>query len=131
MSIDPIDIRIGNYFEYNGQVLEINLEHLKRLTDLLPRIKPIQINGFRLSRLDFTCRLLDNKRQHMYHRFGNNVDFMLLSVPNNKFILFINENVKIGHIQYIHQLQNIFYDLTGVVLKRPPPGEINAPKKRG
>ena len=121
MPIEPIDIRLGNYFEYNRRVLELKEYHFKRLIELLPVLKPISLNGRRLARLNFSYTAHPNRRQHMYTQYVNGLDFTLISTLSNGYVLYINQKVKLMHIKHVHQLQNVFYDLTGQPLRRAEP----------
>jgi hypothetical protein len=40
---------------------------------------------------------------------------------------YINQDIKLPHIQAIHKLQNVYYELTGDVLKRQPPSNRYEP----
>lgn len=117
MDIDIIEVRVGNYFAVNGQVREITLNDLQQLDTLLPQLKPIPITPIRLNRLNF----VPERGQHgiVYHKLAYKVLFTFIRMKNDKVSLVINETVRLPHIQYIHQLQNVYYDLTGDVLKRP------------
>lgn len=124
MEIDPIELRVGNYFEYKRQVLELSERDMQGLTELLPKLKPIPITGYRLSRLNFSIiKSTDNQGMH-WQRYSAGLYFNLFEKKDHSFTLYINDDIKLKHIQFIHQLQNVYYDLTGDVLKRPAPGEI-------
>lgn len=123
MQLDPIEIRLGNLFEYRKQVLEISERDIQSLTILLPELKPILINGNRLSRLNFNYVGYNASRAMHWQRYANSIYFNLFQQKDETYYLQLNEEIKLRHIQYIHQLQNVYYDLTGDVLTRQKPGE--------
>ena len=56
----------------------------------------------------------------MFQKFYKGIYFNLCRIKNDKLSLVINDEIKLPHVIYIHQLQNIYYDLVGDVLKLPP-----------
>ncbi|MEP7111276.1 MAG: hypothetical protein ABI760_24990 [Ferruginibacter sp.] len=117
MEIDIIEIRAYNYFEHNHRVKQLNETDLTNITTLLPRLKPLIITKLRLSRLNFS--LVSTGERRISQKFANNISFNFLTVKDEKQLLVINEEIKLPHIIHIHQLQNLYYDLTGDVLKIP------------
>ena len=53
MELDPIEIRLGNYFEYRGTVKEIFIPDLAQLAPLLLELKPTPNTSCYLARLNF------------------------------------------------------------------------------
>jgi hypothetical protein len=123
MELDPIEIRLGNYFEYRRTVREITLEDLAQLTCLLPELKPIPITPLYLTRLNFGT-VTDNESGRHFQKYTAGIYFNLYPKKNGSITLFINQDIKLPHIQAIHQLQNVYYELTGDILKRQPPSII-------
>jgi len=131
MEIDPIEIRLGNYFEYQRTVKEITLADLAQLETLLPVLKPIPITPLYLTRLNFGT-VTDNESVRHFQKYTAGIYFNLYPKKNGSITLYINQDIKLPHIQAIHQLQNVYYELTGDVLKRQPPStryEPPAPDK--
>ena len=118
--MDPIEIRIGNYFEYQRTVKEITLADLAQLETLLPELKPIPITPLYLTRLNFGT-VTDNESVRHFQKYIAGIYFNLYPKKNGSITLYINQDLKLPHIQAIHQLQNVYYELTGDVLKRQPP----------
>ena len=118
MSIDIIEIRVCNYFEYNRQVKQITAPDLVNMNVLLPQLQPIAILPARLFRLNFT--VVSAGDRNFFQRFARDIYFNFYRTKD-KLQLVINDQIRLPHIVYIHQLQNIYYDLTGDVLAIPSP----------
>ena len=120
MELDIIEIRAYNYFEYNHQVKQLKEADLANIAALLPDLKPIPIIPVRLSRLNFA--LVSTSERRIYQRFANNIYFNFHRIKGDKLLLVINEEIKLPHVIFIHQIQNCYYDLTGDVLAIPCQG---------
>jgi hypothetical protein len=120
MELDPIEIRLGNYFEYKHTVKEISMADLTQLETLLPDLQPIKITPRTLTRLNFGT-VIDNESVRHFQKYTTGIYFNLYPKKNGSITLYINQDLKLPHIQAIHQLQNVYYELTGDVLKRQPP----------
>lgn len=117
MDLDIIEIRAYTYFEFDRQVKEISQTDLATLTSLMPLLRPIPITHQRLHRLNFISGT-EAERGNLIKMYQNLV-FRFCPVKGDRLLLTINNEIKLPHIIYIHQLQNLYYDLTGDVLKRP------------
>ena len=117
MQLDIIEIRTYNYFEHNRQVKQINKHDLANISVLLPELKPIKIAHVRLSRLNFVS--VSNSEIRFLQKFSNKIYFNFYTVKSDKLLLVINDEIKLPHIVHVHQLQNLYYDLTGDILKLP------------
>ena len=84
---------------------------------LLSQSKPIEITIQRLTRLNFASAYESERR--IYQKFYKGIYFSFHRVKNDKLLLVINNETKLPHVIYIHQLQKIYYDLAGDVLKLP------------
>ena len=120
MELDPIEIRLGNYFEYRCTVKEIAMADLANLEILLPELKPIPITPRYLARLNFVT-VTDNGSVRHFQKYTCGIYFNLYPKRNGTITLYINQEIRLPHIQAIHQLQNVYYELTGDILKRQPP----------
>ncbi len=118
MPIDIIEIRVYNYFEYNRKVKQITGLDLVNMDALLPQLQPIAILPARLFRLNFT--VVSAGERSFFQRFASDIYFNFYRTKD-KLQLVINDQIRLPHIVYIHQLQNIYYDLTGDVLAIPAP----------
>jgi hypothetical protein len=127
MELDPIEIRLGNYFEYKHTVKEISMVDLAQLETLLADLKPIKITSRTLTRLNFGT-VTDNESVRHFQKYTTGIYFNLYPKKNGSITLYINQDIKMPHIQMVHQLQNIYYELTGDVLKRQPPSIIYKPE---
>jgi hypothetical protein len=126
MELDPIEIRLGNYFEYQRTVKEITIADLAQLKTLLPELKPIPITPLYLTRLNFGT-VTDNESVRHFQKYTAGIYFNLYPKKNGSITLYINQDIKLPNIQAIHQLQNVYYELTGDVLKRQLPSIIYKP----
>jgi hypothetical protein len=124
MPLDIIEIRAYNYFEHNRQVKQLKEVDLANIIALLADLKPIPITPLRLSRLNFG--LISTSETRIYQRFASNIYFNFHRIKGDKLLLVINDEIKLPHIIYIHQIQNCYYDLTGDVLAIP--GQENISK---
>lgn len=123
MELDPIEVRVGNYFEYNRTVKEIGLEDLLVLDVLLKSLKPIAIQPKYLTRMNFVSVTNNDSVRH-YQKYTAGVYFNLFPKKDGSMSVYINTDLKLPHIAFIHQLQNVYYELTGDILRRIPPAEI-------
>ena len=119
MELDIIEVRVGNYFAHKGQVKEIEQADLASIDTLITEIKPIPITIIRLKRLNFLQET--GASGLIYTNFFNKIMFTFHRVKEDKLLLIINDDLRLKHIEFIHQLQNVYYDLTGDILKRPEP----------
>ncbi len=126
MELDPIEIRLGNYFEYRKTVREITLPDLGQLETLMSELKPIPIKALYLAKLNFTSITNTESVRH-YQKYAAGIYFNIFPKRDGSMALYINNELKLPHIQAIHQLQNVYYDLTGDILKRIPPSPIHYP----
>lgn len=120
MALDIIEIRAYNYFELNRKVKQINEKDLANISALLPQLKPIEITVSGLARLNFASVYESEGR--MFQKFYMNIYFNFHRAKNDKLLLVINNEIRLPHVTYIHQLQNLYYDLVGDVLKLPVQG---------
>ena len=126
MDLDPIEIRLGNYFEYHRTVKEISIADLCDLEKLLPALKPIPIKSRYLAKLNFAT-VTNNESVRHFQKYATGLYFNLFPRKDGTFALYINQELKLPHILAIHQLQNVYYDLTGDILKRISPSVIYSP----
>jgi hypothetical protein len=123
MELDPMEVRLGNYFEYQRMVKEISMADLMQLESLLPGLIPIPITARYLARLNFIT-VTDNESVRHFQKYTCGIYFNLYPKKNAPFTLYINQELKLPHIRAIHQLQNVYYELTGDIIKRQPPSII-------
>lgn len=115
--LDIIEIRPYNYFEFKGQIKQISIIDLVNIETLLPLLRPLSINSVRLSRLNFASITISERR--LLQKFCANVYFNFHRIKDDKLLLVVNNEIKLPHIKYIHQLQNLYYDMTEDILKLP------------
>jgi hypothetical protein len=91
------------------------LADLAQLETLSPELKPILITPLYLTRLNFGT-VTDNESVRHFQKYTAGIYFNLYPKKNGSITLYINQDIKLPHIQTIHQLQNVYYELTGDVL---------------
>lgn len=116
--IDARELRIGNYFEWSplasmGKGLD-KITHGQQIMDYLQFKDPIQLTEEWL--LKFGFQLLTEKRVGTkYSEYGNGQihyekRFNLAKHSEKDYWYCLRGSVK---IQYVHQLQNLYFALTG------------------
>lgn len=76
-------------------------------------IIPIKLTDYWLTKCGF-------KKHGDFYILENNTFFQLriyISLKHNKSRIGVNEEYEIKHLEYLHQLQNLFFALTGELLK--------------
>ena len=89
MELDIIEIRAYNYFELNREVKQIDEKDLANISTLLPKLKPIQMTHFRLSRLNFDS--VTNSERRMLQKFYKNIFFNFYRMKEDKLLLVLND----------------------------------------
>lgn len=110
--MDVMELRIGNWVQYRVFVTQIRQEEIA-LQSFVQELKPIPLTPERLAMADF------EKHDNTYIKD----DYILEEQPDGTFNFLVWENIeKEGidshtitrkNIQYVHQLQNLYYCLCG------------------
>jgi hypothetical protein len=112
------DIRKGNYFQLGKGLCEISLEDYPFLHELSRDLIPLSINSQRLHRLGFES--IPGSRMNRWQKASSYGKLMFLKAGvKNQWIIQFGEDEKVRIIDYIHELQNIYYWLFGEPLQRP------------
>lgn len=122
MNLDPFELRLGNYVAHAGTVLEITAAQMAILPELLPALQPIPLLPRYVARLGFVS-IHNADGQRMYQKYAGGVHFNLYLRRSSQMVLWINDMLKLPAVQAIHQLQNVYYELSGDVLRRLPAGQ--------
>lgn len=108
------EIRIGNYFEYKERIIKfdiadfIEVYHNSEFLELL--LKPIELTEEWLIKFGF---IYHESFKHWVINWGSNgVEFLRFD-ENYKMFSFQLGKGKYKVIQYVHQLQNLYFALTG------------------
>ena len=117
LMLDIIDIRVSNYFEYHKAVKQIDGYDLLNIDKIFADLQPITITKLRLIRLGFYGG--EGNETGNLIKCYKELHFRFQPLKGDRLLLTLNRDIKLPHVKYIHQLQNIYYDLTGEVLKRP------------
>lgn len=109
------ELRIGNYV-YNGGIISLDIERLYAFNECLYDLQPIPITEEWLLKLGF-----EKEEGNLYSLYvDDNLDVSLWSdtyFSNPTIELTCNGKVVCKNIKYIHQLQNLYFALTGQELK--------------
>ena len=109
--MEEIELRIGNYVQdHNGQILDIIRLEGMEITDYL---KPIPITEDWLKRLGF------ENYGHIYTLHFKNGFALNYNTSLKSWFLSIHSTTTtaISDFKYVHQLQNLYFALTGEELK--------------
>ena len=117
--IQPQELRIANYIEYNGEIIKLDgsLFCCYIQNELEFPIKPIHITEEILLKFGFEFRN-NNKHYGWYLSVSQN---RVLSWCHSKEIslefdtddYYYNNTLFDFHCEYVHQLQNLYFALTG------------------
>lgn len=112
------ELRIGNIVDYHGNEVTINSindtdvgfsDYVPIDYPLLDEIKPIPLTGERLFRLGFSE---ENVIRYIFRKGIFEVGLDGLDFAQGRWTVRINKCLMIK-IRYIHELQNLYYALTG------------------
>lgn len=112
------ELRIGNLYEFKGCLCTININTFAEFNLHLKEFQPIPLTEEWLLKFGFD----NNRRLYLY---GMADYFMSYDIMSDNSIFIYNEVetanneslTMMGHIKYIHQLQNLYFALTGEELK--------------
>ena len=106
------DLRVGNLVYRNNNIeVELHIEHLRRINNGSKVFKPIPLTEQRLIEFGF-----EKREDGDYNLFKQSeVDIVLKEDFSSWTCDGINFSV--NYIEYVHQLQNLYYSLTGNELK--------------
>jgi hypothetical protein len=117
MAVELEEIRLGNYFALGRQVIQITEQHYPALPTLCKQLQPLRIQSNRLSRLGFN--LVRGGDFNNWTRGFNGMPVFLKAASANRWILQFTGYEKVRFIEYIHQLQNVWFWLfTEPLLRR-------------
>lgn len=111
--ISPIELRIGNYYFNDGHLMELSISSFNILPFNQPEIEPIILTEEWLIRFGFTI----NKHDSASLSYDEVNSFIIEKWEAWHFTG--GEGCKFSkEIIYVHQLQNIFFSLTGQELRQ-------------
>lgn len=113
--IKPNELRIGNFIlDEDGDVMEVTqisnmtVQHPKGLYSIISTIKPIPLTEEWLLKFGFEIVVKNAEKNNIllhYHRINKTYDFLLNEPHSNKY--------NTTKLEYVHQLQNLYFALTG------------------
>jgi hypothetical protein len=116
MSVEIEEVRAGNYFALGREVIKITEEHYPILLTLSQQLQPLRIQSNRLTKLGFN--LVRPGDFNNWTRGHNGMPVFLKSAANNRWILQFTGYEKVRIVEYIHQLQNIWFWLFSEPLQK-------------
>jgi len=126
MAVELEEVRLGNYFAMGRQVIRITEQHYPMLPDLCQQLQPLRIQSTRLTKLGFN--LVRGGDFNNWTRGHNGMPVFLKAASANRWILQFSGYDKVRFIEYIHQLQNIWFWLfTEPLLRREDNRKQEAP----
>ena len=112
--IKPQQYRIGNYFRYDGEILSVQKIEATKINGIdLKHIRPILVNSTKLEDLGFNEDAMDIFKITLGEKG-------LVYFPNEGYVSISNKGSyrhTYDNIKYIHQIQNIYFDLMQEGLK--------------
>ena len=114
------ELRIGNWFiGYNGKPFQWSLEHFEILTLEKNRANiiksPIPLTEYMLS--EFTMKWGTDPQEPNALMVFKNGEFEILKFEDEDHFFYSNGRGFHADIIYLHQLQNLYFDLTGEELE--------------
>ena len=114
IKISPQQFRIGNYFRYDGEICSVRMIEATQINGIdLKHIRPILVNSTKLEDLGFNEDAMDIFKITLGEKG-------LVYFPNEGYVSISNKGSyrhTYDNIKYIHQIQNIYFDLMQEGLK--------------
>lgn len=122
------DVRLGNYFIQGGKRIEITREHYPRLLELCEQLEPFRIVYQKLSALGF--ERVHGVSNEAWTKACNGIPVYLRAVKNKRFVVQLGNIETLRTIEYIHELQNVWYWFFAEPLQRPADKQKPALEKK-
>src|ERR1700755_343567 len=107
MPVELEEARLGNYFALGREVLKVSQHHYPILPELCLQLAPLRIQANRLTKLGFN--LVRGGDFNNWTKGHNGMPVFLKAGNNNRWILQFTGYEKVRYVEYIHQLQNIWF----------------------
>lgn len=112
--MNPRELRIGNWVRLKHHDFKYQIEYHELHSERMDDIEPILITPEWLERFGFeNIGTDDYHSQPMFKRQGCDWKYCLGGYFSQYFCEGYNEPATVGDIQYVHQLQNAYFVLTG------------------
>lgn len=115
MSIQPNELRLGNWLSYKGDYYQVEILESNMVIDEFEGIEPIPLSpeilercGFEKDDDDYLLKIDDRSCLHINF---NKERYLIESYDGL---------IKIKNINYLHQLQNLYHSLVGQELQFNP-----------
>ncbi|WP_126243899.1 hypothetical protein [Chitinophaga rhizosphaerae] len=110
------EIALGGLFYRNGKVMQIRSEHFAAMPQLLPELSPIPIDPQRLWKLGFSRYV----NTGVSYKDWQGVRVYLKPATLHRWLVQFEGVPKAGFLQYIHQVQRLWFNLFQEHLYQPP-----------
>ncbi|HEU4551464.1 MAG TPA: hypothetical protein VFS25_01455 [Chitinophaga sp.] len=127
MAVELEEVRLGNYYALGREVIRIAEHHYPILTALCTQLQPLRLQAPRLTKLGFN--LVRPQDFNNWTKVCRGMPVFLKAAGNNRYILQLTGYEKVRLVEYIHELQNIWFWLFAEPLQKKedepqaPPGE--------
>jgi|GEM_PF-1052822 len=116
MPVELEEVRMGNYFALGKEVIRISEHHYPILMALCEQLQPLRLQAPRLSKLGFN--LVRPQDFNNWTKVHHGLPVFLKAAGNNRYILQFTGYDKVRVVEYIHELQNIWYWLFAEPLQK-------------
>lgn len=116
--ISEQELRIGNWVSIAGVEIKLSVQALARIFEQdgdSTRCEPILLTEDWMVRFEFES--VDDKVYSIKPRLSICPDAYIIRTGNVWKIQLGNETLSMPHVKYVHQLQNLYFALTGAEIK--------------
>lgn len=107
------ELRIGNYYNHNREIKQVTPSTIEEVwNEQREWCKPIPLTEEWLLKLGF----YENRTGNPSWQLDVNLDFCIWGRPGRGFNVYVNSDEIGNPILYVHQLQNLYFALTGCEL---------------
>jgi len=106
------ELRVGNYIQHKGLIIEASLDVMRKCYPHQYYYEPIFLTEDWLEDLDFVKNkygFIKGQIQVKYFTYRSNIYFRSIKDVNGNY----GEWNYVATVEYIHQLQNLYFALTG------------------
>lgn len=130
MAVELEEISLGGLFYRNRKVTQVREEHFANMAAFARELSPIPIDGIRLWKLGFSRNITTGAS----YKSWQGVTLYLRPGTLNRWLIQFEGVPKIAYLEYIHQVQRLWFNLFGEHLymtaqkeEETGPGPVVAP----
>lgn len=109
MAVELEEISLGGLFYRNRKVTQVREEHYENIVAFAREISPIPIDGIRLWKLGFSRNITTG----VSYKHWQGTTLYLKPGTLNRWILQFEGIPKVAYLEYIHQVQRLWFNLFG------------------